>query len=93
MDAEFRQVIDAFKAKAGLTADELQEFQISNIGDVSTALVAIQHKQAKRRRLVFLKRIDPFLKTMTEFGKVVEVFLNSSDILGFVWASLCIIHI
>lgn len=85
MDAEFRQVVDAFKAKAALTPEELQSFQFSTLSDVSVTMQAIQEKQAKRGKLRHLRRIEPFLKTMLEFGKVVEVFLNVSDILAFVW--------
>ena len=32
-----------------------------------------------------LSRILGFLEAMNQFGKVVEVFLNTSDILAFVW--------
>lgn len=35
-----------------------------------------------------LSRILGFLEAMKQFGAVVEVFLNTSDILAFVWGPL-----
>ncbi|KAF5004029.1 hypothetical protein FDECE_9442 [Fusarium decemcellulare] len=88
MDVKFSEVVERFKAQAELTADELRDFQFSNLNDVLTTLAAVQERQAKTGRLVFMKRLDPFLKTMTEYGKVIEVFVNSSDMLAFVWGPL-----
>lgn len=83
MDAEFRRVVDAFKTQ--LTTSELPYFEFKGLNDVLQTLHTIQHDQSGRKSLTFMKRVDPFVKTMMEFGKVVEVFLNVSDILAFVW--------
>ncbi|KAK2470509.1 hypothetical protein H9L39_18126 [Fusarium oxysporum f. sp. albedinis] len=88
MDAELRRVVENLKTEAELTAEELQYFQFSSLNDVLSILRTIQDKQAKTKRLTFLRRIDPFLKTMTEYGKVVEVFLNVSEFLAFIWGPL-----
>ncbi|KAI3572907.1 hypothetical protein IWW34DRAFT_636599 [Fusarium oxysporum f. sp. albedinis] len=87
MDAELRRVVENLKTEAELTAEELQYFQFSSLNDVLSILRTIQDKQAKTKRLTFLRRIDPFLKTMTEYGKVVEVFLNVSEFLAFIWVT------
>lgn len=88
LDGEFHRVVDAFKSKAALTAEELQFFQFSNLESVLVTLGSIQKQQSEKKRLVYMKRIDPFLKTMIEYGKVVDVFLNASDILAFVWVRI-----
>ncbi|KAJ3536177.1 hypothetical protein NM208_g5825 [Fusarium decemcellulare] len=88
MDAEFQQAVQRFKSQAALTGDELRDFQFSSLNDVQITLRTVQERQEKTRRLVFMKRIDPFLKTMTEYGKVIEIFVNSSDMLAFVWGPL-----
>ncbi|KAI6553144.1 hypothetical protein MCOR04_010777 [Pyricularia oryzae] len=86
MDAEFRRVHDTFKAN--LTAGELDYFRGSGLENVQIALQRIQKEQEGKRQLLYLNRIDPYLKTMIEYGKVVEVFLNVSEILAFVWGPL-----
>lgn len=87
MDTEFLQIVESFKANAELTPKERDNFQFSSLNDVLSTLRSIQDKQSKTKRLVFMRRIDPFLKTIVEYGKVIEVFVNSSEILAFVWVS------
>lgn len=88
MHADFRRVVEDFKAKAQLTAEELQLFQFNKLGDVTSVLSFIQAEQKQARKQMYMKRLDPFLKTMLEFGKVIDVFVNSSDILAFVWVNI-----
>lgn len=87
MKEQFRHALDAFKKKAELTSEELQYFQFSSFDDVLTTLSSVQQEQSKKKTLVYMKRIDPFLKTMAEYGKVIKVFVNTSEILAFVWIS------
>jgi hypothetical protein len=87
MKDQFRRVLDDFKKKAELTSEELKHFQFTDFDDVLTTLSSIQKEQAKRKTLLYMKRIEPFLKTMAEYGKVIEVFVNTSEILAFVWVS------
>lgn len=68
-----------------LTAAERAEFQFATIDELLTAIENIQEEQAKKRKLRNLMRIRPFLASMEEYGKVIEVFLNASNILAFVW--------
>lgn len=35
-----------------------------------------------------LTRVSGFLEAMNQFGAVIEVFLNTSEILAFVWGPL-----
>lgn len=85
MDAEFQRVNDDFKAKAKLTSQELDYFQSSRLEDVQRALARIQSEQEAKGSLRYLRRIDPFIKTMLEYSKVVEVFVNVEEILAFIW--------
>lgn len=70
MDTEFLQIVESFKANAELTPKERDSFQFSSLNDVLSTLRSIQDKQSKTKRLVFMRGIDPFLKTMVEYGKV-----------------------
>lgn len=91
LDDEFRRVVQSFEAQAKLTPEELKCFQITTLDDLTAIISSIERRQTQRKRLVYLKRIEPFVNTMTEFGKIVEVFLNASDILAFVWVRYAVV--
>ncbi|KAK4158351.1 hypothetical protein C8A00DRAFT_28632 [Chaetomidium leptoderma] len=88
LDAEFRRVVQSFIRNANPTPDELEFFEMTTLDDLKATLCSIEKKQSQRKTLVFLKRIEPFIDTMIEFGKIVEVFLNVTDILAFIWGPL-----
>ena len=71
-----------------LTAKEIKDFQFASLDELHTALHSIQEQQIQRRSLQCLVRIQPFLRAMEQYGKVIEVFLNTNDILAFVWVCL-----
>lgn len=85
LDVEFRRVVKSFETNAGLTPEERKCFQITTIDDLKSIIFSIERRQAQDKKLVYLDRIKPFVDTMLEFGKIVEVFLNAADILAFVW--------
>jgi len=39
--------------------------------------------------MAYMKRLDPFLQTMEQYGKVINVFVNISSVVAFIW--VCII--
>ena len=84
---EFFDALEAFKASAGLSAEELRGFQLSSLTDLQTSIGIIQHEQSRTRTRRYMKRLEPFLKTVEEYGKVIEVFVNSSEMLAFVWVA------
>ncbi|KAK0627895.1 hypothetical protein B0T14DRAFT_146177 [Immersiella caudata] len=88
MRDQFRRALDDFKKKAELTSEESRYFQLSSFNDVLMTLDQVQKEQSKKKTLAFMNRIDPFLKTMAEYGKVIEVFVNMSEILAFVWGPM-----
>lgn len=87
LDIEFKRVVKQFESSAALTPEEVKCFRVSTLDDIKAAVISIEKKLAGKRTLVFLRRIEPFISTIIEFGKIVEVFLNVSDILAFVWVS------
>jgi hypothetical protein len=68
-----------------LDPKEEEAFRFCGLQDLQSALVDIQAQQAKSRKIVNLNRLRPFLKTMEQYGGVVETFLNVSSVLAFVW--------
>lgn len=90
MDQEFRRIAESFQQKAKLTPEQIRLFKLTKVEDVKGVLAELQNNHESRRACVWLKRLDPFINTMLEFGSIVEVFLNTSDILCFIWVSFLI---
>jgi hypothetical protein len=82
----FQTVVSKFRSR--LSKAELDDFKFCSLKDVQQAITDIQAQQDKRRGMRNLSRILGFLEAMKQFGAVVEVFLNTSDILAFVWGPL-----
>lgn len=73
------------KFKASLTDKEKTQFKVTTLHDLHIAIESIQKRQATDRRLQGMQRLELFLEGMKEYDKVIQVFLNSSQILAFVW--------
>ena len=71
--------------KDGLTKDEQDEIENVSLGDLHETIKKIQEKQRSTRSYRNLKRIEPFVTGMTEYGKVIAVFANAVPIVAFVW--------
>ncbi|KAF2726767.1 hypothetical protein EJ04DRAFT_160646 [Polyplosphaeria fusca] len=81
----FQRSLDAFKASAGLSQAEIADFQMTSLTDLKLQISIIQNDQRKGKKMLYLKRLGPFLDAMEQYGKIVEVYLNVSDIVAFVW--------
>lgn len=75
------------KFKATLTDDERTDFQFTTLDDLRGVLKKIQTKHASERRQMWMKRLSRFLEAMGEYDKVIQVFVNPSQYLAFVWVS------
>ena len=82
-DSEIEKLLSHFKLR--LTKDEQDEMQNVTFEDLDRTIKYIQEKQRARRSYRNLRRIEPFVTGMKEYGKVVEVFTNASPIVAFVW--------
>jgi hypothetical protein len=58
------------------------------LDDLQAVIAAIQEKQASEKKMRNLTRLKKFLEAMDEYGKVIEIFLNNSQFIAFVWVSL-----
>jgi len=79
----FVRALDAFRAN--LTPEDREDFQYTKLEDLQTAIQDIQEKQGRKSQN--LARMKPFLEGMQQYGKIVEVFLNVSNVIAFVWVS------
>jgi hypothetical protein len=86
IEDDFKQVLDGFKKR--LKPDEEASFAITTLVDLQNAANDLQEKQRKSKTAQNLKRIEPFLQAMTQYKEIIEVFLNTSSILCFVWGPM-----
>jgi len=73
--------------KQGLSKKELAQFQCVDFKDVEDTITSIQRDQTKKKKMQNIARIMPFLDAMRQYGKVLGVFLNASNIIAYIWVS------
>lgn len=81
----FERSLDAFKTNARLSQAEIADFQMTSLDDLKLQISIIQNDQRRSKRMLYLRRLGPFLDAIEQYGKIVEVFLNVSDIVAFIW--------
>ncbi|KAJ6002782.1 hypothetical protein N7451_005329 [Penicillium sp. IBT 35674x] len=80
----FQHVLASFKSQ--LEPDLLSQFGMTSIRDLKREVLAIQRKHELGRRQQSMYRLNVFIAAMEQYGTVIEVFLNVSNILAFVWS-------
>ena len=81
--SEIERLISRFKND--LARDQQDEIENVSLGDLLEAIKKIQEKQRATRSYRNLRRIEPFVTGMTEYGGVIAVFADAVPILAFVW--------
>lgn len=71
--------------KKDLTAEQARDFRFTTFDDLQETISGLQTKHILDRANKNLNRIKPFLEAMKQWGKVIEVFVNASDLVAFVW--------
>ncbi|RYP30902.1 hypothetical protein DL767_006034 [Monosporascus sp. MG133] len=82
--SSFELALEAFKAS--LKRNDREKFANVKFQDLLDEMDKIQRDQQPKRRAKNLARLRPFLEAMEQFGKVIEVFTNTSEMVAFVWA-------
>uniref|UniRef100_L7J9W7 DUF7708 domain-containing protein n=1 Tax=Pyricularia oryzae (strain P131) TaxID=1143193 RepID=L7J9W7_PYRO1 len=82
----FELALDKFRAQ--LSDQERVKFAVTKKGDLLVAILNIQNEQRLSKKMVNMRRAQGFIEAMEQFGKVIEVFVNSSEILAFVWGPM-----
>jgi hypothetical protein len=83
LSTSFQRAVDKFSKS--LTVKQRQEFSVCSLKDVRQTIVTIQEKQGSQKKMRNMARIQAFLEAMEQYGKVVEVFLNCTPFLGYIW--------
>ena len=71
-----------------LKGTELMEFKGTTHENLREELLKVQEKQEARLETMNLARIKHCLEAMHQFGQVIEIFLNVSDAVAFVWGPM-----
>jgi hypothetical protein len=82
----FQQALGDFKRR--LKPDEEAQFAFTELGDLEIAVKDIQERQMKTKTSQNLTRIRPFLQAMAQYTGIIEVFLNTSSVLCFIWGPM-----
>ncbi len=82
----FEQALAEFKKE--LKPKQQAAFQKTTLPDLLAAIDNIQKDQHSTRRLQAIGRLKPTLEALNQLGKVVETFVNTSEIVAFVWVSI-----
>jgi hypothetical protein len=86
IEKSFQDSLNKFKSR--LTNDERSQFQFTKLEDLRQAAGKIQAEQGARSAAMHLPRIKGFLEAFTQFGTVIEVFLNASEFVAFIWGPM-----
>ena len=81
--SSFRRVLQQFKNK--LSESECEQFQFTELKDLKSSMKEIQDEQASKSRMRNMNRLRKFLEGMEQYEKLIEVFLNASEFVAFVW--------
>jgi hypothetical protein len=75
------------KLKQTISSPDAAAFQSTLIEDVWVAVEEIQESQRKRKSLRNMLRVEPLLRTLEQYSKVIEVACNGTSYLPWVWVS------
>ncbi|KAH8733175.1 hypothetical protein GQ44DRAFT_821389 [Phaeosphaeriaceae sp. PMI808] len=81
-----RKALDKFCLR--LSADELSKFKNTTFESLRYELSQLQQQQAAKKEMMNLSRIQAFLEGMQQLTKTIEVFLNASNFVAFVWGPM-----
>ena len=79
----FIRASQAFQSE--LSSEDRDDFAYTTLEDLQQAIQEIQSKQGRKSQN--LARMKPFLEGIQQYGQIVEVFLNVSNLIAFVWVS------
>jgi hypothetical protein len=82
--------LDVFKRTTGLTEAEEDEFKTTSFDSLQDFIRNLQQEQERDGRMMYMKRLEPFLVSMKEYIEVAKdagVFVNISDIISYLWVS------
>lgn len=82
----FQQSLKDFKSR--LKPEEQAKFAKVTRHDLYTEILSIQEKQRNTKQMQNMNRIKRFLEGVDQLTKVVDVFLNTTEFVGFIYGPI-----
>lgn len=79
----FEKALSDFKKELKPKDENL--FRHAKLADLLDEIDELQRDQNSSRRLQAIGRIKPTLEALTQLGKVIEVFVNGSEYVAYIW--------
>ena len=76
-----------------LTQEQKNDFEFSTLEDFQAVIIDIQNRQSSERKMRNLARLRCFLEAMDQYGKVIEVFVNASELVCFIWVKILCLRV
>ncbi|RFU24008.1 hypothetical protein B7463_g12335, partial [Scytalidium lignicola] len=82
-------IAEAFeKLKRSISEEDAHNFASTELKDVWSAVREIDSKQRKRLSAQNLRRIEPLLRGIEKYTKIIEVLCNGTPYMPYVWAPI-----
>lgn len=76
------------KFRQSLTDEQKQLFVASSLDNVKDEIQYIQGRYGSTKKLRRLNRLSKFLEAMAQIEQLVQIFLNVSEVVAFVWVRM-----
>ena len=74
--------------KNSVSNHHLTQFKNITYDDLCKEIIEIQNKQDSRREMMHLSRIQSCLEAMKQFGQIIDLFVNVSNEVAFIWGPM-----
>ena len=82
-------IAEAFeKLRRSISEEDAKTFATTELKDVWLAVREIENTQRKRQSVQNLRRVEPFLRGIEQYAKVIEVLCNGTPFMPYVWVCL-----
>lgn len=81
----FDEELKSFKSR--LKPREKEYFKFSTEDELKKEIDSLQTRLHKGRRQQNMTKLRGFIEAMNQFGKVIDVFCQTSEVVAFVWVS------
>jgi hypothetical protein len=73
------------KLRGSISEEDAHKFATTELKDVWFAVREIESTQRKRQSVQNLSRVEPFLRGIEKYAKVIEVLCNGTPFMPYVW--------
>ncbi|OBR15108.1 Zinc finger protein [Colletotrichum higginsianum IMI 349063] len=87
-NAGFQRAATKFKQSIPKTLWDQFAYDSNSLSSLNAEIKAIQKSHGEKGSLRNMARLGNFIEAMTQFGKVIEVFVNASEFVCFVWGPM-----